>query len=102
MVIYAVLAFILSLVFLFLGIMVFKGRTDILQEKGRNRVTDRKAYGKMFGSGLLIIALGLVLSGALALLGDSTLWLLLCFAVLMGGIVGGMVLIVKAQDTYNG
>ena len=49
---------------------------------------------------MAVIAVAMALSGAVALFGESAMWI--AVAVLVSGLTAGMIAIVRAQKKYNG
>ncbi len=100
MLVYAILMFFVSAVFAVVAGAIYKGNTKLIHEYHQTKVTDRSAYGKAFGKALSVMAGAMLLSGAIALLGESTIWG--AVAVLLIGLAVGIVAIVRVQKKYNG
>ena len=58
---------------------------------------DLPAYTKEMGLGLIVMGLGIILTGVLDLLESSFWW-----AAMAAGFVIGLILIIHAQKKYNG
>ena len=98
MLIYSIIMFITSAVFLGLSIAIYRGRTDLIHDYHQTKVTDQAAYGKAFGKALLVIAGTMLLSG---IIGLAERFAVLAVAVLMIGLCIGIVCIVAVQRKYN-
>ena len=100
MILYAVILFLVAVVFGIMAVLIYKGRTELIHDYHQTQVTDRTGYGKAFGKSMAVIAASMGLSGAVALFGEPVMWI--AVAVLMAGLVAGMVAIVRVQRKYNG
>lgn len=98
MLIYSIIMFITSAVFLGLSIAIYRGRTDLIHDYHQTKVTDQATYGKAFGKALLVIAGTMLLSG---IIGLSERFTVLAVAVLMIGLCIGIGCIVAVQRKYN-
>ena len=101
MLVYSIIMFIISIPFILLSIMIYKGNTDLIHSYHQTKVTDKAAYGKAFGKALSIIAIALLVSGGIGLLGDSDKSAIIAVVVLMIGIGIGIGAIVAVQRKYN-
>ena len=101
MLLYAVIMLLVSALFGWLGIAIYKGKTDLIHDYHQTKVTDRAAYGKAFGKSMLVISLTMFLSGVVSLLGDSETVAIISVAVLGAGLVVGIACIVAVQKKYN-
>ena len=101
MVFYSVIMFLVAVPFLWVSIAIYRGKTDLIHDYHRTKVTDQKAYGKAFGRAMFIITAALFSSGILGLLGDpeKTAWVAL--AVLFAGLASGIAAIVAVQKKFN-
>ena len=100
MLLYSVILFLAAALFTVLGIAIYKGKTDLIHDYHQTKVTDKAGYGKAFGKAMGVIAAAMALSGILALFGEAVMWLPM--AVLLIGMIIGIVLIVRVQRKYNG
>ena len=101
MLLYAIIMLLVSALFGWLGIAIYKGKTDLIHDYHQTKVTDRAAYGKAFGKSMLVIALTMFLSGVVSLMGDSETVAIISVAVLGVGLVVGIACIVAVQKKYN-
>ncbi|MCQ2426440.1 MAG: DUF3784 domain-containing protein [Lachnospiraceae bacterium] len=101
---YSVILFAAALILLVLGIMLDRGRTDLIIDYHQTRVreSDKKEYGRAFGKAMFCIFLTMTASGVIALFGESKTVVLSSAAVLFVGLIASIVWIVKIQKKYNG
>ena len=64
-------------------------------------MTDKASYGKAFGKALLLVSMAPLLSGMIALLGNSDIITLIAVGTLIIGIGVGIGGIVIVQKKYN-
>ena len=100
LILYSIILFFVSLVFLILGIAVCKGKTDLIHSYHQQNVTDQKGYGRAFGKAMFVFAGAMLASGVVALLGEAFAVLAVC--ILLAGLVAGFVCIGRVQKKYNG
>ena len=98
MLLYAIILFLTGALVAGLGLVIYRGKTDLIHSYHQTKVTDQAAYGKAFGKAMFVIAAAMVLSG-LAGLADHTS--LLAVAVLMVGLAIGIGCIIAVQHKYN-
>ena len=101
MVIYATIMLLAAIPTFIISIAIYKGKTNLIHDYHQTRVTDKAAYGKAFGRAMLVISSGLLLSGVIALLGDSKTITAISLAVLYLGLIIGIALIVVVQIKHN-
>ena len=104
MLLYAILMFVFSLLFLGFGVAICRGNTKLIHDYHQEHIKeqDLPAYGRAFSRGMFAIFLTLAAAGAVALLGESGTILAVSLAILFVGLVVSIVIIVKAQKKYNG
>ncbi|MBO6053561.1 MAG: DUF3784 domain-containing protein [Clostridia bacterium] len=102
MLLYSLIMFAAGAAILGVGIAVFRGRTDLIHDYHQEKVKaeDRLRYGRAMGTGILVLAAALLLSGILALCFPEGSMIPLI--TLFGGIVVSIVLLICAQKKYNG
>ena len=98
MLVYSIILFLVAMILMGLGIAIYRGKTDLIHDYHQTKVTDKAAYGKAFGKAMFVIATALLLSGIIGLF--DTL-IILADAVLIIGLVIGIVCIVVVQGKYN-
>ena len=96
--IYSIILFLTSLMFIILGISIYKGNIALIHSYHQENVTDKVGYGKAMGKALIIFSLPLIISGVLALFIENSIPVI----ILIVGMVVGFIPIVKAQQKFNG
>ena len=99
---YAILMWGIGALFLMLGILLRRGRTDLIHAYHRERVKaeDRAAYGRAFAKGLFVISAALIVSGMIALFASSGMAAAL--VVLFAGLFAASFVLWRVQRRYNG
>ena len=95
---YSIIMFLVAMILMWMGIAIYRGKTDLIHDYHQTKVADKAAYGKAFGKAMFVIATALLLSGIIGLF--DTL-IILADAVLIIGLVIGIVCIVAVQRKYN-
>jgi len=95
---YSIIMFLVAVLFIVLGIVIYKGKTDLIHDYHQTKVTNKSAYGKAFGKAILVIATVMLLSGIIGLFKNL---LMLAVAILIIGLVVGIGCIVAVQKKYN-
>ena len=98
MLLYSIVTFLAAALIFVFGIMVSRGRTDLIHEYHQKNVDDSAAYGKSFGRALLVMAAGLLLSSVTSLIGYPKP----AVAILIVGLIIGIALLVAVQIKHNG
>ena len=98
MFLYSIIMFLVAVLFIVLGIVIYKGKTDLIHDYHQTKVTNKSAYGKAFGKAMLVIATVMLLSGIIGLFEKL---LILAVAILIIGFVLGIGCIVAVQKKYN-
>ncbi len=101
MTIYAIIMFLGAAVLAGFGVAIYRGRTELIHDYHQKNVADKLSYGKAAGRALLVMALGPLLSGIMALFGSSRPLLIASLAVLFAGLIIGAALLVSVQKKYN-
>lgn len=101
MLIYAIIMILFAVLFAVLSVAIYKGKTELIHEYHQTKVADKAAYGKAFGKSLLVIAIALLFSGVIGLLGDSDVIAMVAVAILIIGIGVGIGCIIAVQKKYN-
>lgn len=104
MIAYAVILLAVAVIFLILGVLIYCGKTNIIHDyhQANIKASDKKKYGKAFAKALFCISLTLMISGGIALLGESKPVLFSSIAVLLVGLIVSFIWIGKIQRKYNG
>ena len=101
-----IVTFLVGVICIVLGISNMKGNISSLHSYHRNRVSeeDRIPFGKQVGLGIIIIGIGIIVFGVLSavtLYTENNIFTLIGTAVLIVGIIVGLVISFKAMIKYN-
>lgn len=98
---YSVIVFSAAIIILIFGAAVYNGNTKLIHSYHQTKVTDKQSYGKAFGKSLFVIAAALLLSGIIALFGNSEIIEIIAVTILIIGTGIGIGCIVVVQNKYN-
>ena len=104
MVVYCVVMFAVSVLFSAFSILIYKGKTDLIHDYHQKKVKEEEkaAYGKAFSKGMFGMAASMILSGAVALLGESKSFMIASLVVLFLGFAVSIAVLLRVQKKYNG
>lgn len=102
MLIYSIIMFVVGAVFCGLSIAIYRGKTDLIHDYHRTRVTDAIGYGKAFGKAMLTFTVSFFASGIAGLFGDTDVYAAIAAVTLIVGMIIGTVAIIIVQKKYNG
>ncbi|MBR5529406.1 MAG: hypothetical protein IKU57_02915 [Oscillospiraceae bacterium] len=100
MLLYAGIMFATAALFAVLAALIYRGKTDLIHDYHRTKVTDNVAYGKAFGKAMAVISMAMACSGIVALFGERVMWIAVW--VLLLGLLGGILAILLVQKKYKG
>ena len=83
-----------------IAVQIYKGNINLIHDYHRSKVTDEAGYAKAFSRAMSVSAIAMVFSGVVSLLGESAMWI--AVAVLIIGLIAGIIAIVRVQKKYNG
>ncbi len=98
---YSILMFAVTAVFIVLGILIYKGNTNLIYSYHQTNVKDKTAYGKAFDKALFVFAIAPFASGVVGLLGESKAVAITAVVVLIAGIIVGFGGLFAVQKKYN-
>ena len=101
-----IITFLIGVVCIILGISNMRGNISSLHSYHRHRVSeeDRIPFGKQVGLGTMIIGIGIIIfsvMSAVTLYTKNNIFTLIGTAVLIVGIVVGLIISFKAMIKYN-
>ena len=102
MLLFSIIMFLVGAVFCGLSIAIYLGKTELIHDYHRTRVTDKAAYGRAFGKAIFTFTASFFISGIVGLFGDSDGFAAVSVAVLLIGMAVGTVCILIVQKKYNG
>ena len=100
MLIYAIVMFLLAVVFAIIAVQIYKGKTNLIHDYHQTKVKDKAAYGKAFGKAMGILPVSMAVSGLIALVGEDLM--LYAVGALLVGLADGVVMILRVQKKFNG
>ena len=95
---YSVLLFIVAMMILLWGFLLFMGNLSSLRPESYKRVKDKMAYGKAMGKAVFVMGFPQVLAGIIALLGEITVVVILTVVISVGGFLAGLFCMLKVED----
>ena len=98
---YSIIMFLVGIPLAGLSIAIYQGKTNLIHDYHRTKVTDQTAYGKAFGKAMSVVSLAVFLSGAVGLLGESEKTVMFAVSVLLIGLAIGIACIVSVQKKFN-
>ncbi len=103
MILYAVLMAAIAILFLCLGLAIYRGKTDLIHDYHQTNIPEekKKKYGKAFSASMFTISVSCFASGLLGLFENELSSKLSLFA-LMGGLTLSIIIIFIVQKKYNG
>ena len=104
MMFYSILMLAVGVLFFGFAIAIYRGNTDLIHSYHQTNVKeeDKEKYGKAFSKGMFILAVSLVLSGLIALLGESVPIVIASIIILVVGFIAAFIVISKVQKKFNG
>lgn len=104
MVAYSVIMFSAAVIFLILGVLLYRGKTSLIHDYHQIHIksSDKRAYGRAFAKAMFCISLTLLVSGGIALFGENNAIIFFSLALLFAGLIASIVWIGKIQKKYNG
>ena len=104
MVIYSVVLLAVAVLFFGLAAAICRGNTNLIHSYHQTHVkeADKKQYGRSFSKGLFVLAVSMVLSGIIALFGETFPVVMISVGVLLAGNVAAFLVIAKVQKEFNG
>ena len=101
-----IVAFLVGVVCIVLGISNMRGKISSLHSYHRHRVSeeDRIPFGKQVGLGTIIVGIGIIVFSvlsAMTLYTENNIFTLIGTAVLIVGMIVGLIISFKAMIKYN-
>ena len=101
-----IVTFLVGIVCIILGISNMRGNLSSLHSYHRHRVSeeDRIAFGKQVGLGTMLVGVGIIIfsvMSAVTIYTENNLFILFGSALLIVGIVVGLIISFKAMIKYN-
>ena len=104
MIIYSIIIFLTAILFLTIGIAVYRGNTKLIHDYHQTNIKEsqRQEYGRAFAKGMFAICTTLLISGIAALFGKDGWGIAASYIVLAAGLIVSIMMLVKVQKKYNG
>ena len=104
MIAYSVIMFLVAILFLGIGIAVYRGNTKLILDYHQTNIkeTERQEYGRAFAKGMFAVFTTLLVSGIIALFGEEDLVAAASFIVLIAGLTVSIAVLLMVQKKYNG
>lgn len=104
MIAYSVILFSVAFIFIVLGVLIYRGKINLIHDYHQTNIkaSDKKKYVRLFAKAMFCVSLTLIISGGIALSGDSKPILFSSIAVLFIGLIASIIWIGKIQKKYNG
>ena len=101
-----IVTFLIGVIGIVLGISNMRGNISTLHSYHRHRVSeeDRIPFGKQVGLGTMVIGVGIIIFSVLStvtLYTENNIFTLIGTAVLIVGIIVGLIISFKAMNKYN-
>ena len=103
MLIYTIITLAISIPFVWLGIRINRGDLYLIHDYHQKKVKEEEktAYGKAFSKGMFGMAASMILSGVVAMFGESKSFMLSSLAVLFFGFAISIAVLLRVQKKYN-
>ena len=101
MLLYSIILFLAAIPMIKISIAIYQGKTDLIHDYHRTKVTDKAAYGRAFGRAMMVNSAALLLSGIIGLFGFSDRMATIAVATLFVGLFIGIAMIIAVQIKYN-
>lgn len=98
----AILYLVISAIFIIIGILIFRGNTDLIHDYHRKNVTDFEGYGKGMGKGIISIGIFFLIGAVIILSVDGKSGTIAGIVTAFSGFVLSIIYIFKVQNKYNG
>ena len=104
MIAYSIIMIATAVLFLYLGIAVYRGNTNLIHDYHQRNIkeSERTEYGRAFAKGMFVVCITLLISGIIALFGKENSVVAVSLAVLFAGLIASFAVLVKVQKKYNG
>ena len=71
--IFSIILFLTSILFIIIGISIYKGNIELIHSYHQENVTDKVGYGKAMGKSLIMFSLPLIISGIIAFFTETAI-----------------------------
>lgn len=104
MLIYTIITLAVSIPFVWLGIRISRGALYLIHDYHRKNVKEEEkaAYGRAFSKGMFGMAASMIMSGVVAMFGESKSFMIASLVVLFLGFAISIAVLLRVQKKYNG
>ena len=104
MLIYTIITLAFSIPFVWLGIRINRGELSLIHDYHQKKVKEEEkaAYGKAFSKGMFGMAASMIVSGLVAMFGESKSFMIASLVVLFLGFAISIAVLLRVQKKYNG
>lgn len=98
----SILYFAIAAIFIVVGILIFRGNTDLIHDYHQKNVKDFDGYGKGMGKGIISIGVFFLIGAVITLVVRGESGTIAGIIVSLSGFVMSLIYILKVQKKYNG
>ncbi len=98
----AILYLALAAIFIVVGILIFRGNTDLIHNYHQKNVKDFDRYGKAMGKGVIGMGVPFLLGAIVSLCLNSDKGTIVGIVIVLSGFALSFIYILKVQKKYNG
>ena len=102
MIIYSIVLFAAAITLMVFGILISKGHTNVINCYREDKVADKALYCKKLSQALYFLAIVIMCSGIIGLLGESDAIAIIAVSILVVGLIVGMIRLFSVQKKYGG
>ena len=104
MLIYTIITLAISIPFVWLGVRINRGALYLIHDYHQKNVKEEEktAYGKAFSKVMFGMAASMIVSGLVALLGESKQFMIASLVILFLGFAISFAVLLRVQKKYNG
>ena len=104
MLIYTIITLAISIPFVWLGMRINRGDLYLIHDYHQKKVKEEEkaAYGKAFSKGMFGMGASMIVSGVVALFGESKSFMIASLVVLFLGFAISIAVLLRVQKKYNG
>lgn len=98
----SILYFAIAAIFIVVGILIFRGNTDLIHDYHQKNVKDFDGYGKGMGKGIISIGVFFLIGAVITLAVRGESGTIAGIIVALSGFFLSFIYILKVQKKYNG
>lgn len=98
----SILYFAIAAIFIVVGILIFRGNTDLIHDYHQKNVKDFDGYGKGMGKGVITIGVFFLIGAVVTLAVKGESGTIAGIIVALSGFFLSFIYILKVQKKYNG